>query len=711
MDYAKKHKERLPELKKGVEAWHEYFKRNNQRFWEYTKFVMATTISNTQRTALMALNKPPLQFNIIDAMVSRLLGEFIKHTPSFEARAADGVPIYVLTPEFTETLDIIEGHLRAIFQDSTNDSLKYKLYRDIIVGGFSVAEVLTQYVNSMSFEQVIDVQRVFDPTLTFFDPLARLSHKGDGAYCGKLVPLTVEDFKSHYGDKAAENIKFGVGGRLEGFNWAYQNQQQDIVLVAHSYCKEVKRVKIVKLTNGHVVPEKHYEKLIEAWNEERVMAVAPKVLQARWTEVETICQYQFTNDKLLYRQETDFSMLPLVFIDGNSALIRGQDVSTGVDSGADNNGDDQTGQTVQMTKPYIMHAKDMQLLMNFAGQSLASEMENIVQHQYIASAESIPEDYQEAYTNPQLASVLVWNELYDKDPNIRLTPPQILQRRQIPPELSNTFNGAVNHIQAILGTYEATLGISDKQLSGAAIQQGALQSNAAALPYLMGWTNGMSRLAEIIVDLIPKYYRTPRTLPIIKSDGKRDYQIINTPGTPHSVRMDYDPKNLQIKVEMGVSASVQRQVSMEMINAGMASNPDFAAFITAMGLEVYLDNMDVRGIDHLKELSVQYMQMKQQQQEAASQQPSPEEILVEGEKEIAFAQVEQKREQAQVEQANKATELAIKKQESDMKFLELLAKIESDEQKTVIEREKADAENARSAVELSINMIDNIMRN
>jgi hypothetical protein len=38
-------------------------------------------------------------------------------------------------------------------------------------------------------------------------------------------------------------------------------------------------------------------------------------------------------------------------------------------------------------------------------QSLANEMENVVQHQYIASKESIPKgDYEAAYTNPQLAS-------------------------------------------------------------------------------------------------------------------------------------------------------------------------------------------------------------------------------------------------------------------------------------------------------------------
>ncbi len=710
MDFATKHRQRLPDLKRGVESWHQYFKRNNQRFWEYTKFVSATTISSSQRTALMALNKPPLQFNIIDAMVSRLLGEFIKHSPSFEVRAADGVPVYVLTPEFTETLDIIEGHLRAMFGDATNDALKYRLYKDVVVGGFSVAEVFTKYVNSRSFEQQICVDRVFDPTLTFFDPMARTSHKGDGAYAGKLIPLSYDDFKDMYGSKAAEDIKFGNSARIEGFNWSYNNQREDIVMVAHAFVKEIKKMKIVKLTNGHVVPEKHYEKLIEAWEEERVMAVAPRVLQTRWTEVETISQYQFSNQTMLDRKETDFGMLPIVFIDGNSSLIRGGDISQGVDSGADNGGDTDEGQTVQFTKPYIMHAKDMQLLMNFAGQSLAGEMENIVQHQYIASAESIPEDYQEAYTNPQLASVLVYNELYDKDPSIRLTPPQILQRRQIPPELSNVFNGSVQHIQTILGTYEASLGINGNQLSGVAIQQGALQSNAAALPYLMGWTNGMSRLAEIIVDLIPKYYRTPRTLPVIKSDGKRDYQIINTPNAPKSVRMDYDPNNLQIKVEMGVSAAVQKQASMDMINQAMASNPAFADFFGKMGLEVYLDNMDIRGIDHLKQKAGEYMEMQQQQAEQAAQQPTPEQVIVEGEKEIAFAQVEQKREQAMGEQANKAAELAIKKQESDMKFLELLAKIEADEIKTVIEREKLDAENARSAVELSIDMIDSVFK-
>lgn len=700
--------EKLPKLKKCVENWHEYFKRNNQRFWDFTKFVCASTISQKERAALQAVQKPQLQFNILESQVSRLCGEFAKHSPSFEVRAMDGIPISVLTPEFTETLKVVEGYLLGMFADNTSDSLKYKFYRDILIGGFSVGEVLTRYVNSRSFEQVIEVERVFDPTLTFFDPMARLSHKGDGEYCGKLVPMTLEDFKNEFGTKNTDELKGNTTSSLDGFQWSYLNQHEETIMVATSFIKRYKKMKIVKLTNGHVVPLDHYEKLLEAWDEEQIMAIPPKIVDERFTEIETLDRYKFCGDRMLDKVETNFTMFPIVFFDGNSVLIRGQDINAGIDTGTDSSSDSDEGSTSQMTRPYVMHAHDMQLLLNYAGQSLAAEMENIVQHQYIVAVEAVPDDQQAAYTNPQIASCLQYNYVYDKEANIMLPPPQVLQRREIPPVLENTFNGAARHIQIILGNYDAVLGINDKQISGVAIQQGALQSNATALPYLVGFNNGLNRMAEIIVDLLPKYYNTPRSLPIVRPDGKRDYQMINQKDHPDSVFMDYDPHNLQIKVEMGVSAAVQKQVALEQIISLTNSSPDFAQFINEFGLEVILDNLDIRGIEHLKELSVKYMEMKAQQKEAASQQKSPEQTLADAEIQIQEMSIEQRREQAQGEQANKAAQLAIDKQKADMQFIELLAKIESNEQKSAIEREKVDAENARSAVESTMLLVDKL---
>lgn len=704
MSYSRTHKDNLPKLKKHVECWHEYFKRNNQRFWDFTKFVCVTNISNKERTALRAVGKPQLEFNILEAQVSRLRGEFAKHSPSFEVRLADGVPTYVLTREFVQTIQVIEGHLLALFGDNTNDALKYKFYTDVLIGGFSVGEVLTDYVNSKSFEQKIEVQRVFDPTMCVFDPLARMSHKGDGQCAGKIVPMTMDDFKNQFPGHDIDKIKFSQEGHLGDFAWSYKNQQEDIILVGDLFVKKNRKVKIVKLTNGHVVPLAQYEKLLELWDEEAVMAVPPKILQERMTTLETICRYKFFSEGVLDYQETDFSMFPIVFIDGNSVVVHGEEINSGTGIGTQANADGDNSPTTQITKPYIMHARDTQLLMNFAGQSLAGEMESIVQHQYIVAIESIPEDQQEAYTTPQIANCLQYTHVFDKEAGIMLPPPQVLQRRQIPPELANTFNSASNIMQMTLGNYDAILGINDKDISGKAIQAGAMQSNAAALPYLMGFNNGLTRMAEIVVDLIPKYYRTPRTMPVIRPDGKHDYEMVNDENT-NSVMLDYDPKNLQIKVEMGTSSEMQKQVAIDTMERLSQSIPIVGEFVGTMGLPVILDNLNIRGIDHLKELSTQFLQMKQQQAEAASQQPSEVEILANTEKEIEMTRIEQQREKAQLEAANKSAQLAIEREKVDLQFLELMSKVKQSEVKSAIEAEKLASQQSKDSVELAIEMI------
>ena len=207
--------------------------------------------------------------------------------------------------------------------------------------------------------------------------------------------------------------------------------------------------------------------------------------------------------------------------------------------------------------------------------------------------------------------------------------------------------------------------------------------------------------------MIPKYYNTPRTIPIINPDGKRGYQIVNKKDEPDNIMLKYDPNNLQINVEMGVSASVQKQVAIDQIIKLCGTSEDVAAFFNEYGLEIIIDNMDIRGVDHLKTLAAQFMQQKQ----AAKQQPPPPsdaQIVAEAEKEINMMQLEVKREGQQLDAANKAAQLAIQQTESDRKFLELLAKIESDETKQVLEREKLDSENARTSVEMAIDMVNNL---
>jgi hypothetical protein len=680
--------EKLKALKKQVTSSYIYFRKNKDRFNEFMRFVFNTSLSNEDITKLQAVQKPTIEFNVIEAMINRLRGEFAMHEPGIVVRAADGVPMQKYTPQFLKMIEVIESYMRLIITDTANDGLTYKLYTDILGGGYSVAEVYTDYINELSFDQKIVVKRVYDPTMTGFDPLARESHKGDGEYCFQLYPRTTEHFIEEFGKEPLTHMSFSRS--VGEFAWTYSSQNEQIVLVCEFFQKVKKDVEIVKLSTGHVVTEKHYDKLLKMWNEKGFIEQAPIVIEKRKSCLESIVRYRFCDTKVLSYDETDYKYLPLIFLDGNSVEMV----------------DYENGSSSQMTRPYAYQARGIQRLRNFAGQTIGSEIENMVQHKFKVCIEAIPEDYQEAYRNVQQADVLMYNAFLNSDPNVPLPPPMEIQRSQVPAIVENIFMGSDKVTQAILGSYDGVLGINNQNISGVAISNGAIQSSAASTPYLMGFIGGLNRICQVVLDLIPKYYVTPRTLPIMKPDGKRGYQVVNDRNNPESVDIYYQPHELEIKVEAGVNSAVQKQVALDQIIKMMSASPLFAQFINTEGLETLLDNMDIRGIEDMKTRAAQFMEMMKKQQEEAAQQPDPmqeqlkQAIEVEASKvEAEKEKIELKHQEAEAQLAVKSAQVAIEKQKVDAQVLQILSEIGNSSVKLNMEREKIDSENARSAVE------------
>lgn len=682
---AEKHSERLTDLKEKVTSAHQYFKKNAERYNEFMRFVFQSSLTNEDITKLQALNKPTIEFNIIEAIISRLRGDFAQQEPAITVMSAPNTPIESMTPEFIQLMEVLEGHMREIMSSSSTDNLQYNIYTDTLGGGYSVAEVYTDYMNSMTFDQKINVKRVFDPTLTGFDPLARESHKGDGQYCFQFFPRTEDEFTKEFGKEALEDVKFS---RIDGFNWSYQNQDTNVVLVCDFYEKNKKKVKIVKISTGHVVTKKHFDDLLEMWEARGFIEQPPIIMEERWSEIEKIVRYRFCETRVLSYDETDYSFLPLVFIDGNSVEVK--------DAG--------NNSATQMTRPYAYHAKGIQKLKNFSGQTVAAEIENMVQHKFKVCIEAIPEDYLEQYRNVQQADVLMYNAFYESDPNVPLPPPMEIQRTMTPPIVESTFLGSDRVTQAILGSYDGVLGTNDQNVSGIAIREGAIHTSAAAIPYLVGYIKGLDRIATIILDLIPKYYVTPRTLPIKTIEGKRDYKIINHKDNPESIEINYNPHDLQVKVEAGVNTSIQKQVALDQIIRMMQASPLFAEFINSQGLETILDNMDIRGIDAMKAKAGEFMQQLQEQQQQQAQQTDPMQEATQMMGQVEMAKIEQRKEQAEGDLAIQSAKLAIEKQKVDAQVMQILNDIEMGDEKLILEQEKVDSENARSAVETAISL-------
>jgi len=697
MRVSKKHKSQLEAIKDTVGESYQYFEPNFRRYHEFKKFVYKTTLTEDELTVLESLDKPQIEFNIMEAYISRLRGEFSKMQPGFVVRAQDTVDY--IDPRL---IKVLEGHFRAMLSDADNDGFSYDVYTDLLVGGFSVAEVYTDYISEMSMDQKIFVERVFDPTLCGFDPLARKSHKGDGQYAFQLFPKTVEEAVDIYGSDIKKGLKYARNVR--GFNWSYRSGKNDIILICDYYKKEYKKKKITKLTNGRVVTVDDYEMLLARWDEIGGFTQAPQpVGKIRTTELETIKRFRFSGAKMIDVVDTNYSMLPLVFFDGNSVVLR----------------DNEDSPAQQMTRPYVYNLKDTQRLKNFAGQSLANELENTVEHKFIASIESVPEDYLDAYVNVQKPSTLLYNQFMDGDPSVPLNAPREVVRTPIPPEISATFQMTDNLMQSILGTYDAALGINNKELSGVAIMQGAMHSNSASMPCTVGFIKGLNRVAKIALDLIPKYYVTPRSLPVVHTDGKRTYEIINK---PNSVNINFDAKGLGVKVEAGVNFEVQKQISLETMIQLMQTSETFKAFINKKGIPILLDNIDIRGIDALKEQVGEFMQEMEQQEQAAmemqqkqaQQQLDPNQIMA-AQVEVENRKVEQKSREAelkaQVDLTKIAADDAVKNKQADIDFIEAMAKIDNQNIETALKQEQIDAENTRSAVDMAMKVAGHQQKN
>lgn len=697
--------DQLARIKKNVSTAYMYFNDNYKRYREFRKYVFKESINEQQRAVLQQLNRPVVEFNILEAYISRLLGEFSQHEPGIEVSPAEGIPVD------QQVLDVVEGHLRHILHDANKNNFSYEIYKDLLSGGFSVAKVWTDYASPMSFNQQIYLARVFDPTMCGFDPMARTSHKGDGQFSFEIYPMLEEEFIRQFPQAEVKNC--GYTRDIEGFNWTYKDVQgQKIILVADYYEKKRKKVKIVKLANGRVMTAKNYEKLQEYWKSEQFIEQIPIIVgEPRLTEIETICRYKLIEDQVLEYNETDYSYLPHVFIDGNSILLTQGTANT----------------TYQMTRPYVYHAKGIQDMMNYGGQTICNSMENLIQHKFIVMKEAIPQeqDYIEALNDIQRASTVVVNAFNENNPDQPIPNPiREVQNVPLPPEVMAAFQVTGPMTQAILGSFTSNQNQQNTNLSGKAVIESASADNAAAMPYVVGYLAGLNQIGNICIDLMPKYLIGKRTIPVESKGGEKEYQEINSPGR---AIINYDEKAVKVNIDAGVNFQVQKSQAMTQIIGLMQASEEFGKFMNSeQGLKILVKNLTVYGADELQEAVPEWLQQQQQAQQKQMQiaqqqaqndprmikaQADMQKVQMQGQSDQMKSQLEAMRLQMEQQQQEFDNQIAIAKMANekilnDSKMLEAEAKVNQMQIDSAVRLEESQTSLERHALDAAAKMAE-----
>lgn len=715
----------LAQIKKDIETSYKYSEKNFQTFREYFHMTFKSALTQADKDNLELIGKPPIEATVLEAFISRLRGEFSNQRPSMNVQTAEGF-LGVVDDSRLQLMKVAQAHIDEVFRSADAQGFSDKVYKDSAAGGFSAAKVGTEYVNEKSFLQKIVLKKVANPCMCGFDPLAEEPHKGDGRYVFELYPMTQEEFAAEFGEEKAKTFNFTRA--VESFNWTYTNQDIKVVLVAEYFVKVVKNAYLFRIAENTLgwplsLLESEYNKLVK--NHEGIEQV-PEILEKRKTTITRIDRYRVCQNEKLDHIQTFYPMLPIIFCDGDSASIQ----------------EEAGGQMRQFTKPYTYHAKGAQRLMNFAMQTIGQELEDMPRNTYMIPVGAIPKAYIKAWQYPQIAGTLPYNQVDPEDPNLRYDPPQVVQRIPTPPLVQDTYINSQNIIQQVLGSYDAILGINGNDISGKAIEKGALQSNAAAMPYYMNYIIFMQRCAELILHLMPLIYTTPRTIPIRLPSGKRDYQVINAPypkvdkqkemlqkaqemgmgginsqieeegqedaeseEMEDAIMFNYDPHDLNIVVEPGVNTHVQKQVSFELLTKAMEVSPTLAEFFNRQGLPVILESLDLPGIEALKSMVEQFQaQMEAERQEAAKQ-PQEVDKIVHAEMEKAQLEYEERMTKIEADFAIAIAKVAEMQQETELKRQELELKAKEAQIKLDMERENQAADNATATIQMAVDIM------
>lgn len=673
---AKKHTDRVKILKENVRKSRETYQKNNENFNRFKSFLYKTTLTEEDRGALQESDKSPAEVNVLESFVSRLKGEFAKQIPELTVGSSIG-------SQGAKQAEAVEGHIRSIFSDSNYERMANDIYDDTMSGGFSVAHVYTEYEDPMSPHQVIRVDKVFDPTLTGFDPLAKKKSKSDGDYAYMLFPKYKDDLEDEY-----PNVDFSkLKGRSTGdgsFRWKYKEGDQDVFFVCDYYEKKYKFEHVVdvpELGNPNKITVMYvsdYEEMIANWDS---IMVPPEALNNRKVKTHTIMRYKFIDSTLLETpEETDYEDLPLVFFDGNSCWINMK----------------------QLTRPYIYNAIDAQRIKNFAASNIVTEMENARETDLLIAKESIPQEpeYLEALLNPNRTHAgLVWDS---KDKEGNLNPkPEILSRNQVSPAFLQIYEMQDKTIQVILGNFDSQLGLQNNQLSGLAVIESATQSNNTAMPFVTNYMLSLNQVAKIIVNLLPKYYKNERTIPVNTKDGKDDFQAINT-GGPDSINFDFESKDLPVVVKAGPNFDVQRNKALTTMTELMKVSPTFNQMINSKGLPILLDNIDIRGKDQLKDMAEKFIQEQEKKAAQEGQKQDPK-------LQLAMADMKLKQQDLQLKHQKQQNDLQIANDKLQQSQMQLMANIDNNRVTAQLRLQESKDSKEREQARTVIDLLDHQM--
>lgn len=529
----------------AVSAW----RLNSEKFRNNLDFVLG--YQNDDANTFRPVNEVRMTWNVLYPYIKTIMGEQLQNSPSVNLRAASKD-----IPDAEVALQ--SGIINGIFYDSHFDKQTYEVFFNQLAGGYGAYLVHPEYEGNMSFDQNIKVTSQQDPTLCFWDMDAEDASKITGKFCGKFKALTQTEFKELYPDV---NVKEGFPVEDIGINPGIGITREQYVVFCELWKKEYKKATIVQLSDGTIIEkddlEKYQEKLKQEHSQRYYLNTLnniqtpemeiPTIVKSKTERIYKIKYYKMLRSTILEEKEWPGNLLPLVYVDGDSAKRRGR---------------------VEI-KSFCQFAHDPQRFLNYVKNQQAQQIKNFRREQWLGTPENVAgKGIKEMWQNPEeQKGILLAN------PDSRGQMPQKVPPSQISPDIVQAGVNAVVDIQNILGRHEAAQGAQAPEVSGIALSQRIQQDNMGSYLQIDNLCHAIVAVGEICIDMIPSIYDSERD--IVTRDDKNQ----GTPVTINKFNPTVDTSNNQEGLnpdEQAEQSYFENQVKQRNFRVELSAGPSFA---------------------------------------------------------------------------------------------------------------------------------------
>lgn len=469
--------------------------------------------------------------------------------------------------------ELLQGICRNIESTSNADRAYDIAYEYAVQGGLGDWRICTDYLHDDDFELDIRVKPVRNPLASKPDPAAVEIDLRDARYWFLEDTIPKSEFERNYPNASLKDFE---SDRHCQQHW----KDRDNVRICEYLYKVPMKRELWALSDGRVVFADDLAKQADlkvAEVEEFLAAAQVEITRRREVEGHKVYS-RLTNgcEWLTEAVEIPCKFIPVVRIWGNIQNVDGEDAITGL----------------------VAFGKDQQRLHNLHRTAMIEAIAKAPKAPYIATPEQT-EGFEDMWKNANAEDYPI---LYYKDVSGK-GPPQRSQQAEVPAALIQAAAMDNDDIKAATGQYDASLGARSNETSGKAINSRKQQGATATFNFIDNLAYGIRYTYEILGDMIPRVYDTPRVVRVLGEDGgekwKQLYQEVEDETGRKIVLNDISKGKYDYAVTVGPSYATQRMEAADAF-ANMAGQIGGAApMIGPLLAYATLQNQDLPGMEEI----------------------------------------------------------------------------------------------------------------